>query len=255
MKQIDLKGKTAFVFGVADEHSIAWAIAKALHAAGCKIAIGHQDRTAELVKPLLPKVEALDVVCDVTDDAQLDAAFEKIKNEFGRLDFLIHSIAFAKREDLQGQFVDTSRRGYQIAQEVSSYSLVTLAKRAAPLMVHGGSIIAMTYYGSEKVIPNYNVMGVAKAALEASIRYLAADLGPKQIRVNGISAGPIKTMAASAVKDFDKMLGFFRQKVPLRKNTEAEEVGDTALFLCSDLSRGITGQIIYVDEGYCIMGM
>src|SRR3989338_8662406 len=218
MKPIDLKGKTAFVFGVADEHSIAWAIAKALHAAGCRIAIGHQDRTAEMVKPLLPQVNALDIVCDVTDDVQLDTAFETLKKEFGKLDFLIHSIAFAKREDLQGQFVDTSRRGYQIAQEVSSYSLVALAKHAVPLMTQGGSIIAMTYYGSEKVIPNYNVMGVAKAALEACIRYLAADLGPKQIRVNGISAGPIKTMAASAVKDFDKMLGFFRQKVPLRKS-------------------------------------
>jgi len=193
--------------------------------------------------------------CDVVDDVLLTEFFGKVEKEFGKVDFLVHSIAFAKKEHLQGKFYEVDRRGYQVAQEVSSFSLAELTRRAVPMMNENGSIITMTYYGSEKVTPNYNIMGVAKAALESSVRYLANDLGEKGIRVNAISAGPIKTLAASGIGDFDKMLEHAKQKAPLKRNINADDVANLALFLCSDMSRNITGQVIYVDAGYSIMGV
>ena len=256
MANFNLNGKKAVVFGVANDQSIAWHIAKALNDNGAKIALAYQERVESLVKPLLSMLNTpIAEKCDVVDDALLDSFFKKIEAEFGKFDFLVHSIAFAKKEHLQGQFYNVDKRGYQVAQEVSSYSLTELARRALPLMNTNGSIIAMTYYGSKKVVPNYNVMGVAKAALEASVRYLAYDLGAKGIRVNAISAGPVKTLAASGISDFDKMLKHAADKAPLRRNIDANDVANLALFLCSNLSRNITGQTIYVDAGYSIMGV
>jgi enoyl-[acyl-carrier protein] reductase I len=193
--------------------------------------------------------------CDVVDDVQLTEFFNKLEKDFGKFDFLVHSIAFAKKDHLQGKFYEVDRRGYQVAQEVSSYSLAELTRRAVPLMNENGSIIAMTFDGSIKVYPNYNVMGVAKAALESSVRYIASDLGEKGIRVNAISAGPVKTLAASGIGDFDKMLSHAREKAPLKRNIDADDVGNLAVFLCSDLSKNITGQVIYVDAGYSVMGI
>ena len=256
MGNFNLKGKKAVVFGVANDQSIAWHIAKALNDNGARVAIAYQDRVEQLVKPLLKMLNnPLAEKCDVVDDALLDSFFKKVQDEFGKVDFLVHSIAFAKKEHLQGKFYDVNRRGYQVAQEVSAYSLAELTRRVVPMMNDDGSIIAMTYYGSEKVTPNYNVMGVAKAALEASARYLANDLGEKGIRVNAISAGPIKTLAASGIGDFDKMLKHAREKAPLKRNIDADDVANLALFLCSDMSKNITGQVIYVDAGYSIMGI
>ena len=256
MESFNLKGKKALVFGVANDQSIAWHIAKKLNDAGCQIALGYQERAEQLVKPLLsmlnnPFVEK----CDVVDDVQLTEFFNKLEKDFGKFDFLVHSIAFAKKDHLQGKFYEVDRRGYQVAQEVSSYSLAELTRRAVPLMNENGSIIAMTFDGSIKVYPNYNVMGVAKAALESSVRYIASDLGEKGIRVNAISAGPVKTLAASGIGDFDKMLSHAREKAPLKRNIDADDVGNLAVFLCSDLSKNITGQVIYVDAGYSVMGI
>ena len=252
-----LKGKNAVIFGVANKRSIAWAIAQSLAREGARLAFTYQgERLEENVKELAGTVEGSVIVpCDVTKDADIEAAFNTIKKSFNQVDIIVHCVAFAKKEDLEADFVSTSRDGYHLAQDISSFSLTAIAKAAAPMMTNGGSIIALTYLGSEKVVPKYNVMGVAKAALEASIRYLAYDLGPKNIRVNGISAGPINTLAARGIAGFTKMLDVVREKSPLKRNTEAAEVGDTALFLASDLSRGITGNILYVDSGYFIMGM
>lgn len=253
---IDLKGKKAVVFGIANDKSIAWHIAKRLNEAGCRIFAAYQERTEQWSVPLIKTLSnPVYEKCDVVEDAQLDAFFNKVKEEFGEVDFLIHSIAFAKREHLQGKFMNVNRRGYQVAHEVSAYSLAELTRRTAPMMKNGGSIIAMTYLGSERATPGYNIMGVAKAALESSVRYLAYDLGEQKIRVNAISAGPIATLAASGIAGFSEMLLNYVAKSPLKRNITADEVADCALFLCSNLSTGITGQTIYVDAGYNIMGI
>ena len=252
---IDLKGSKAIVFGIADEKSIAWHIAKRLNDAGCRIAAAHQERVEASFLPLMKELnDPVHAECDVVNDELLDSFFRKVREEFGEVDFLVHSIAFAKKEHLQGRYMDIDRRGYRIAHEVSAYSLAELARRTAPMMKDSGSIIAMSYLGSEKAIPGYNVMGVAKAALESSVRYLACDLGERQIRVNAISAGPIATLAASGIANFGEMLLKSAAKAPLKRNITADEVADCALFLCSGLSKAITGQVIYVDAGYGIMG-
>ena len=256
MGNFNLNGKKAIVFGVANDQSIAWHIAKKLNDSGVRIALGYQERAEQLVKPLLGMLNnPISIKCDVVDDVLLTEFFEKVKQEFGQVDFLVHSIAFAKKENLQGKFYDVSRRGYQVANEVSSYSLAELTRRALPIMNENGSIIAMTFDGSLRVYPNYNIMGVAKAALESSVRYLASDVGEKGVRVNAISAGPIKTLAASGISDFHKMLDHAREKAPLKRNIDADDVANLALFLCSDMSKNITGQVIYVDAGYSIMGI
>ena len=252
---IDLSGKKAIVFGIANDKSRAWHIAKRLNDAGCRIAAAYQERVEPLFMPLMKELNnPIYEKCDVVSDELLDSFFKKVKDEFGEVDFLIHSIAFAKREHLQGKFMNVDRRGYQVAHEVSAYSLAELAKRTSPIMKDGGSIIAMTYLGSERATPGYNVMGVAKAALESSVRYLAFDLGDKKIRVNAISAGPIATLAASGISGFGEMLLNCVTKSPLKRNITADEVADCALFLCSDLSKAITGQVIFVDAGYSVMG-
>jgi enoyl-[acyl-carrier protein] reductase I len=256
MGNLGLNGKKALVFGVANDQSIAWHIAKKLNDNGVKIALGYQDRAEQLVKPLLGMLnDPFSYKCDVVDDVQLTEFFGKIEKEFGKFDFLVHSIAFAKKEHLQGKYYDVDRRGYQVAQEVSAYSLAELTRRSAPLLNDNGSIIAITYDGAARVYPNYNVMGVAKAALESSVRYICNDVGEKGIRVNAISAGPIKTLAASGISGFDKMLEHSKDKAPLKRNIDADDVANTALFLCSDMSKNITGQVIYVDAGYSIMGL
>lgn len=253
---IDLKGKKAIVFGIANDKSIAWHIAKRLNEAGCRIAAAYQERTEQWSLPLMKELNnPVCAKCDVVDDALMDSFFKKVHEEFGTVDFLIHSIAFAKREHLQGKFMNVDKRGYQVAHDVSAYSLIELARRASPIMKNNGSIIAMTYLGSEKVTPGYNIMGVAKAALESCVRYLSYDFGEQKIRVNAISAGPIATLAASGIANFPEMLLNYVAKAPLKRNITADEVADCALFLCSDLSKAITGQVIYVDAGYNIMGI
>jgi enoyl-[acyl-carrier protein] reductase I len=253
-----MEGKRVVIMGVANKRSIAWAIAQSLHNHGAELAFTYQGerlerRVRELVDAEMPGSPLIE--CDVTSDEQVRSAFDKIGEVWGRIDGLVHCIAFAKAEDLEVPFVETSRDGYALAQDISAYSLVACARAAKPLMTEGGSILTMTYMGSERVIPNYNVMGVAKAALEASVRYLAHDLGPAGIRVNAISAGPIRTLAAKGVKDFNSMLHIVEERSPLRKTTDPAEVADTALFMTSPLSRGITGEVIHVDGGYNIMGM
>jgi enoyl-[acyl-carrier protein] reductase I len=253
-----LQNKNGVVFGVANKRSIAWATAQALHDAGARLAFTYQgDRLKENVEELTAEAMpgSLLLPCDVTKQEEVDVAFNRIREEFGRLDFLIHSIAFAPREALGGLYVDTERDAFLTALEISAYSLPQLARASAPLMTEGGSIVTMSYYGAEKVVAGYNVMGVAKAALEASTRYLANDLGPRNIRVNAISAGPIQTLSARGVSDFTTMLKHCAERAPLRRNVEAREVGNTALFLCSPMSSGITGEVIYVDCGYNIMGI
>ena len=253
-----LENKTGIIFGVANKRSIAWATALALHQAGARLAFTYQgDRLKENVESLTSETmkSALLLPCDVTRQDEVDETFRKVGQEFGKLDFLIHSIAFAPREALSGTYLDTSREAFLTALEISAYSLPQLARAAAPLMKDGGSIVSMSYYGAEKVVAGYNVMGVAKAALEASTRYLANDMGPKNIRVNTISAGPIQTLSARGVSDFTTMLKHHAERAPLRRNVEPGEVGNTALFLCSSLSSGITGEVIYVDCGYNIMGI
>ena len=253
---INLEGKKAIVFGIANDKSIAWHIAKRLNDAGCRIAAGYQERVESLFMPLMKELNnPVYAKCDVVDDAQMDSFFKKIQEDFGEFDFLIHSIAFAKKEHLQGKFMDVDKRGYQVAHEVSAYSLIELTRRAMPMLKKNGSIIAMTYLGSEKAVPGYNIMGVAKAALESCVRYLAYDLGEQKIRVNAISAGPIATLAASGIANFPEMLLNYVAKAPLKRNITADEVADCALFLCSDLSKAITGQVIFVDAGYSVMGI
>jgi enoyl-[acyl-carrier protein] reductase I len=252
-----LEGRHGLVLGIANKRSIAWGIAQATSREGARLAVTYQgERLEENVRELAGSLrEPLILPCDVTKDSELEALARSVKQEFGSLDFVIHAVAFALREELDGEFVNTSREGYRIAQDVSSYSLTALARATAPLMEKGGSIVTLSYLGGERVVPHYNVMGVAKAALEMSVRYLAADLGPKGIRVNAISAGPIKTLAASGVHGLSKMLEYHRTHAPLRRTTDQDEVGDAALFLVSSLGRGVTGEVIHVDGGFHVMGM
>ena len=253
-----LEGKTGLVMGVANKRSIAWGIAQSLQGAGARLILTYQnERLGENVRKLAPDLtDPILLECDVGSDEQLDRLMSDIKEEVGGLDFVVHALAFALREELTGNYADTSREGFRIALDVSAYSLVAVARRAAPLMKErNGSIITLTYLGSERVVSGYNVMGVAKAALEASVRYLANDLGPEGIRVNAISAGPIKTLASSAVSGISGMVRLHAEKAPLRKPVDTAEVGDTALFLASSLSRGVTGEVLFVDGGYNILGV
>lgn len=252
-----LDGKKAAIFGVANDRSIAWAISEALHAEGAELAFTFAGEILEKrVRPLAEGIGSRIILpCDVTKDEEIEKVFTRLKQEWGGLDIMIHAIAFANKEDLANPYVQTSRHGFHLAMDVSAYSMVALARDAAPLMEgRGGSMLTLTYMGSEKVIPNYNVMGVAKAALEASVRYLAHDLGPKGIRVNAISAGPIRTLAASGIADFKEMLHHVSERAPLKRNIDATEVGKTALFLCSEWGSAITGEVLHVDAGYSIMG-
>jgi enoyl-[acyl-carrier protein] reductase I len=251
-----LEGKNGLILGVANKASIAWAIAQSTANAGAKLAFNYQnERLRENVEELAAKLPAAQCyACDAGNDEEITALMNAYKADYGKLDFLVHSIAFAPREELTGEFINTSREGFKTALEVSAYSLVAFARAALPIMNEGGSIITLTYLGAERVVPHYNVMGVAKAALEAVVRYLASDLGPKGIRVNAISAGPIRTLAARGVSGITNMVAHHREVAPLRKATEQSEVGDTGLFLVSNLSRGITGEVIYVDGGYNILG-
>ncbi len=253
-----LTGKIGLVAGVANKRSIAWAIAQAWHDAGATLAFTYQgerlkENVAELAATFGPNT--LILPCDVTRDEEISRVFSQIREKFGKLHLLLHSVAFAPKESLEGVFVNTTREAFRVAHDVSAYSLVALAREAAPLMSEGGSIVAMSYYGSEKVVPHYNVMGVAKAALEASTRYLAYDLGPKKIRVNCISAGPVNTLAARGISGFTDMLKKYEAQSPLKRNVHPDELGATGTFLASDGAAAITGQVLYVDCGYQIMGM
>ena len=262
-----LEGRKGVILGVANKRSIAWAISKAASDAGAQLAITYQgekfkEKVEELVKGIrkspLSASEGSPAPlysCDVTSDEDIQRLGEGLKRDLGSLDFLVHCLAFADRQDLEGSFLNTSRKGYQLAQDVSSFSLTALARMAAPLMERGGSIITLTYLGSERAVQNYNVMGVAKAALEASVRYLAVDLGSRQIRVNAISAGPINTLAARGISGFTEILDVVAQRAPLKRNVEVEEVANAAVFLLSPLSTGITGEVLYVDCGYHIVGI
>jgi len=257
MKLLD--GKTGIIFGVANKRSIAWAIAQSLSAAGMRLAFTYQgDRLKENVEALAGTLPgSLLYPCDVTSDTEIASVFTALGRETGALDVLVHSVAFAQREDLEGAFSKTSREGFRVAHDISAYSLVGLTRAALPLLEKSGqaSVLAMTYYGAEKVATGYNVMGVAKASLEATIRYLAADVGARGIRVNAISAGPVNTLAARGIRGFTEILKHHAEKAPLKRNVELREVGDTALFLASTLSSGITGEVIYVDCGYHIMAV
>jgi len=251
-----MQGRTAVVFGVANKRSIAWAIAQQLQRAGARLAITYQNQRLEqeardLIAEL-PEAEAF--MCDVSSDEQIDKLFAQLKSHYGTLHTLVHSIAYAPADELKGEFLATTREGFRIAHDVSVYSLIALARAAAPLMQDGGSVLTLTYYGSTKVVPHYNVMGVAKAALEASVRYLAHDLGPRRIRVNAISAGPVKTLAARGISGFGDMLKAHAERAPLQRNVDVNEVAETAVFLASDAGAGITGEVIFVDCGYNIMG-
>jgi enoyl-[acyl-carrier protein] reductase I len=252
-----LDGKVALIFGVANKNSIAWGITQAFHAEGAQIALSYAGEV--LQKRVVPLAEEIgcDFVeqCDVTDDEQIDALFEKVKARYGRVDILVHAVAFAEREDLGGRFVDISRSGFKLAMEISAYSLIALAKRAEPLMTEGGSILTLTYYAAEKVLPSYNVMAVAKAALENITRYLAYDLGTQNIRVNAISAGPIKTLSAAGVPGLRTFLKYVDSASPLQRGVTQQDVAKTALYLASDLSSGVTGDVIHVDSGYNILGL
>lgn len=253
-----LSGKTGIVFGVANKRSLAWAIARRAAEQGARIALTYQgERLEENARELAATLtDALVLPCDVAKDDDIVKVFERIKEEFGTLDFVVHGVAFALREELEGEFVNTSREGYRIAQDVSAYSLTAIARGVAPLMEgRNGCILTLTYLGGEQVIPGYNVMGVAKAALDMSVRYLASDLGPRAIRVNALSAGPIKTLASAGIAGFSKILEHMRNRAPLRRNVDQAEVADAALFLLSDMARGVTGEVLHVDSGYHIMGM
>ncbi len=252
-----MRGKRGLIMGVANNRSLAWGIASALHAAGAELALTYQgDALKKRVEPLAAELKGHVVGhCDVTDPATIDAVFDKIKSLWGGLDFLVHAIAFSDKDELTGRYVDTTADNFSKSMLISCYSLTAIAQRAEKLMPSGGSILTLTYYGAEKVMPHYNVMGVAKAALEASIRYLAVDLGPQAIRVNAISAGPIKTLAASGVGDFRYILKWNELNAPLRRTVTIEDVGRSALFLLSDLSGGVTGEIVHVDAGYHVVGM
>jgi enoyl-[acyl-carrier protein] reductase I len=252
-----LDGKTALVVGIANDHSIAWGIAQALQREGAQLVVTYQNEAYERrVRPLAEKLNARMVEpCDLSDDDSIAQLVERIKGEFGQLDIVIHSAAFAKTDELRGSFLNTSREGFRLALEISAYSLTALTKAAAPILSDNASIITMTYHGSQQVVPNYNIQGVAKAALEATVRYLAADLGPQGVRVNAISAGAIRTLASSAVSGIRDMIKSQADVVPLRRNVTIDDVGNTALWLCSDLARNVTGQIIYVDAGASILAL
>ncbi len=253
-----LEGRRGVIFGVANDRSIAWAISQVLHEQGAELAFTYANEVLEKrVRPLAEGIGAKVILpCDVTKDEEIDQVFDTLRQEWGSLDILVHAIAYATKEDLSRPYIETSRHGFHLALDVSAYSLVILAQRAAPLMEgRQGAIVTMTYMGSEKVVPNYNVMGVAKAALEASVRYLAYDLGPKGIRVNAISAGPIKTLAASGIAGFKEMLHYSSERAPLKRNIDALEVARTALYLVSDMASAVTGEVVHVDAGYNIMGM
>ena len=251
-----LDGRVAVVFGVANKRSIAWSIAQGLHEAGAKLAITYQNQRLEQeAKDLIPSLPGAQAfMCDVAREGDVERTFSQLKEQFGKIDVLVHSIAYAPGEELRGEFVNTSREGFRVALDVSVYSLIALARAATSLMEAGGSIMTMTYYGSERVVPHYNVMAVAKAALECTVRYLAHDLGPKRIRVNAISAGPIKTLAARGIAGLGEMLKSHAERAPLKRNVDVKEVGATGVFLASDASSGITGEVIYVDCGYNVMG-
>lgn len=253
-----LAGKSFVIMGVANKRSAAWAIAQSLHNAGARLVFTYQgERLKKNVEELVGTLERQDSLilpCDVTKDEEIDSVFQTIKQELGTIHGLAHCIAFAKTEELQGEYVNTSRDGYHLAQDISAYSLVAVSKAAKELMTEGGSIVTLTYLGGERVVKNYNVMGVAKAALDASVKYLAHDLGQYGIRVNAISAGPMRTLAAKGISEFNKLVNIFEEKAPLRRMVTQEEVADVALFLFSHLSRGITGEIMHVDGGYNIIG-
>lgn len=253
-----LNGKTGVVFGVANKRSLAWAIARSADEQGARIALTYQgERLEENARDLAASLKnPLILACDVSRDEDITSVFASVKKEFGGLDFVVHGIAYALREELEGEYVNTSREGYRVAQDVSVYSLTAIAREAAPFLEErGGSILTLTYLGGERVIPGYNVMGVAKAALDMSVRYLASSLGPRGIRVNAISAGPVKTLAAAGIGGFSKILEHMRNHAPLRRNIDQSEVADAAMFLLSDMSRGVTGEVLHVDCGYNIMGM
>jgi enoyl-[acyl-carrier protein] reductase I len=252
---IDLAGKTAVVFGMANKRSIAWGIAQKLHEAGATLAICYQNerRKAEAEELIAELPGASGFQCDVSNDAEIDALFAALKEKYGKLDILIHAVAFAPAAELHGDFVNTSREGFRIALDVSAYSLIAVSRAATPLMTEGGSIITLSFYAAEKVVPHYNVMGVAKAALESTVRYLAWELGAKNIRVNAISAGPVKTLAARGVGSLGEMLKAHAERAPLHRNVNQTEIGGAALFLASDLASATTGETLYVDCGYNIM--
>lgn len=253
-----LEEKTGVIFGVANKRSLAWSCAQSLAGAGMRLALTYaNERLRDTVQGLAEELPgSITLPCDVTKREEIQGVFSELSTEFGHLDAIVHAIAYAKREELEGDFFDTSRDGYMLAHEVSSYSLTSIVKHALPLMEgRAGSVVTLTYIGSERVVKNYNVMGIAKAALEASVRYLAHDLGPRGIRVNAISAGPIRTLSAAGIADFKAILDHISANAPLRRNITADEVGDTCLFLASPLSRGITGTTLYVDGGYHIMGV
>jgi enoyl-[acyl-carrier protein] reductase I len=253
---INLAGKTAVVFGLANKRSIAWGIAQKLHEAGATLAICYQNERMKLeAQGLIDELPgAQGFQCDVSSDEQIEALFATFKEKFGKIGILVHAVAFAPAEDLRGEFINTSREGFRIAHDVSVYSLIAVTRAAAPLMTEGGSIMTLSFYAAEKVVPNYNVMAIAKAALESTVRYLAWNLGSKNIRVNAISAGPIRTLAARGVGDLGEMLKSHADRAPLHRNVDQSEVGGAALFLASDLSSAITGEVMYVDCGYNIMG-
>ncbi|MFN2137197.1 MAG: enoyl-ACP reductase [Candidatus Promineifilaceae bacterium] len=252
-----LVGKKALVFGLANKYSIAWGIIQALQREGAEIGISYG--IPQLEKRVTPLAEELGISfvekCDVTIEEELDQVFERAADHFGTIDILVHSVAYAPQDALTGRFVVTSREAFAVAMDISVYSLVALSRRALPLMPNGGSIVTLTYFGAEKVVPHYNVMGVAKAALEATVRYLAADLGPQNVRVNAISAGAIKTLSASGIAGFRKMLRYTEERAPLRRNVDQDEVGNTAVWLSSDWSGGVTGEVVHVDAGYNVLGM
>lgn len=252
-----MKGKRGLIMGVANNRSIAWGIAKACADAGAELALTYQgEALKKRVEPLAAELGAIVAGhCDVTDLDTIDAVFAEIEAKWGKLDFVVHAIAFSDKDELTGRYVETSRENFNRTMDISVYSLTAVAKRAEPLMTDGGSIVTLTYYGAEKVMPHYNVMGVAKAALEASVRYLAVDLGGSNIRVNAISAGPIKTLAASGIGDFRYILKWNEYNSPLKRTVTVDEVGDSALYLVSDLSRAVTGEVLHVDSGYHTVGM
>jgi len=254
---IDLSGKTGVVFGVANDKSIAWAIAETLHDAGANLALTYQnDRLKSRAERLVSEWDGTTLwECDVTDPNQIGEVFQELKDRYGEISFVVHSVAFANKEDLIGEFSETSREGFMTALDVSAYSLIPIVKHAAPLMTEGGSIVTITFHASEKVYPGYNVMGTAKAALENEVKQLAAEMGPKEIRVNALSPGPLDTLAARGIGGFLDMKRVHEERAPLRRNTTHKEVGKAALFLCSELSSGITGTILPVDGGYHIMGV
>lgn len=252
-----LEGKRGLILGTANKRSIAWGIARAADREGARLLLTYQgERLRESVEELAGKLRDASVApCDVASDDELDRCFAEAQSRLGGLDFVVHAVAFAQREELEGEFVDTSRSGFTAALDVSAYSMTAVARRAALLMDRGGSLLTLSYLGGQRVVPHYNVMGVAKAALEHSIRYLAADLGPRGIRVNGISAGPVRTLAASGVADFPTMLQVVKERAPLRRNVDLDDLGDAALFFLSDLSRAVTGEILFVDSGYHVLGI